>query len=56
MDIQEMMQRALTEDGIKQEFEQTLSSRVKRYLRVTPHEMVPATEFAPAEKQRYVVK
>lgn len=51
MDIQEMMQKALTEDGIKQEFEQTLSSRVKRYLRVKPHGIVPATAFAPVSAE-----
>jgi hypothetical protein len=49
MNIQEMMQKAMTEDGIKQEFEQTLSSRVERYLKVKPHEIIPLTEFAPGE-------
>jgi hypothetical protein len=47
MDIQETMQRVFTEDGIKQEFEHTLSSRVERYLKVKPHGIVPLTEFAP---------
>lgn len=51
MDIQEMMQRAVTEDGIKQEFEQTLSSRVERYLRVKPHGIVPLTKFAPVSAE-----
>jgi hypothetical protein len=47
MDIQEMMQKAMAEDGIKQEFEQTLPSRVERYLKVKPHEIIPFMEFAP---------
>jgi len=51
MDIQEMMQRAVTEDGIKQEFQQTLSSRVERYLKVKPHGIVPLTEFAPVSAE-----
>lgn len=46
-----MMQRALAEDGIKQEFEQTLSSRVERYLKVKPHGIVPFTEFAPVSAE-----
>ncbi len=41
------MQKFYTEDTIKQEFEQTLSSRVDRYLKVKPHGIVPLTEFAP---------
>jgi hypothetical protein len=51
MDIQEVMQRAMTVDGIKQEFEQTLSSRVERYLKVKPHGIVPFTEFAPVSAE-----
>ena len=51
MDIQETMQRVFTEDGIKQEFEQTLSSRVERYLKVKPHGIVPLTEFAPVSAE-----
>ena len=51
MDIQETMQRMFTEDGIKQEFEQTLSSRVHRYLKVKPHGIVPLTEFAPVSSE-----
>lgn len=37
----------MAEDGIKQEFQQTLSSRVERYLKVKPHGIIPFTEFAP---------
>jgi len=51
MDIQETMQRVFTEDGIKQEFEQTLSSRIERYLKVKPHGIVPLTEFAPVSAE-----
>ncbi|MFH1628722.1 MAG: hypothetical protein ABIE47_08365 [Pseudomonadota bacterium] len=51
MDIQETMQKALTENGIKQEFDQTLSSRVERYLKVKPHGIVPLTKFAPVSAE-----
>jgi len=47
MDKQELWQRVFAEDAIKQEFVQTLSSRVERYLKVKPHGMVPFPEFAP---------
>lgn len=46
-----MMQRVRTENGIKQEFEQTLPSRVERYLKVKPHGIVPLTEFAPVSAE-----
>lgn len=45
------MKRVFTEDGIKQELEQTLSSRVERYLKVKPHGIVPLTEFAPVSAE-----
>jgi len=45
------MQKVFTEDGIKQEFEQTLSARTARYLRVKPHGIVPLTEFAPVSAE-----
>lgn len=51
IDIKEAIQRAMTEDGIKQEFEQTLTYRVERYLKVKPHGIVPFTEFAPASAE-----
>ena len=51
MDAQEMVQRVVTEDGIKQEFEQTLSSRVDRYLKIKPHGIIPLTEFAPVSAE-----
>lgn len=51
MDTQKMMQRVVTEDGIKQEFEQTLPSRVERYLKVKPHGIIPLTEFAPVSAE-----
>ena len=51
MNIDETMQRIYIEDGIKQEFEQTLPSRVQRYLKVKPHGIVPYTEFAPASAE-----
>jgi hypothetical protein len=46
MDTQEIMRRMVAQDGIKQEFEQTLGSRVNRYLKVKPHGIIPLTEFA----------
>ncbi len=51
MNTQETMQRIITEDHIKQEFEQTLASRVARYLKVKQPIMVPYTEFAPASAE-----
>jgi len=45
------MQRTFAEDRIKQEFEQTLSSRVERYLKVKQHAIVPLTEFAPVSAE-----
>ena len=42
----ELFQRAQTPNSIKQEFEQTLSERVERYLQVKPHEIIPNAPFA----------
>ncbi len=42
----EFFQRAQTADSIRQEFEQTLSKRVHRYLQVKPHEIIPDAPFA----------
>lgn len=51
IDIKERWQRAFTESALKQDFEQTLSYRVERYLKVKPHEIVPLTEFAPVSAE-----
>jgi hypothetical protein len=51
MNNQDMMQKMYTEDGIRQEFEQTLPLRVKRYLKVKPYEIVPFTKFAPVSAE-----
>ena len=51
MNTHDTMQRIITEDSIKQEFEQTLSSRVERYLKVKQPIVVPYTEFAPASAE-----
>ncbi len=51
MNTEEMVQRIIVEDGMKQEFAQTLSSRVERYLKVKQPVMVPYTEFAPASAE-----
>lgn len=40
-----LFQRAQTANSIKQEFEQTLSERVERYLQVKPHEIIPDAPF-----------
>jgi len=41
-----LFQRAQTANSMKQEFEQTLSERVERYLQVKPHEIIPDAPFA----------
>ena len=41
----ELFQRAQTTNSIKQEFEQTLSERVERYLQVKPHKIIPNAPF-----------
>ncbi len=51
MDAQKTMLRVITQDGIKQEFEQSLSSRVERYLKVKPHGIIPLTKFAPVSTE-----
>jgi hypothetical protein len=50
-DIPDKMERIIAADGMKQEFEQTLSSRVERYLKVKPHAIAPLTEFAPVSAE-----
>jgi hypothetical protein len=42
----ELFQRAQAANSIKQEFEQTLSERVERYLQVKPHGIIPDAPFA----------
>jgi hypothetical protein len=42
----ELHQQALTTQSIRQEFEQTLQERVKRYLEVKPHVIIPNAPFA----------
>ena len=51
MNIPDLMQEKITEESIKQELEQSLSSRVQRYLKVKPHGIVPYTRFAPASAE-----
>jgi len=51
MNIQELMQQKITEDSLKQEFEQTLLSRVQRYRKVNPHGVIPYTKFTPASAE-----
>ncbi len=49
--VDKLIQHKQTEDSIKQEFEQTLSERVARYLEVKPHGIIPNTKFAPASSE-----
>jgi hypothetical protein len=42
----ELFRRATTAELMKQEFEQTLPERIKRYLQAKPHEIIPNTPFA----------
>ena len=51
MNNQETIHQRSIENDFKQEFEQTLPSRVQRYLKVKPHGIVPYTEFAPASAE-----
>tara|TARA_B100000315_G_C14401590_1_gene506723 strand:+ start:364 stop:645 length:282 start_codon:yes stop_codon:yes gene_type:complete len=44
--IQELLQRRLTTDSMKQEFEHTLPERVERYLQIKPHGIIPNAPFA----------
>ncbi|MDP2930666.1 MAG: hypothetical protein Q8N56_03625 [bacterium] len=49
--VKKLIQQKQTEDSIRQEFEQTLSERVIRYLAVKPHGIIPNTKFAPASSE-----
>lgn len=49
--VRELIHRKQVEDCIKQEFEQTLSDRVTRYLQVKSHEIVPYTHFSAASAE-----
>jgi len=40
-----------SEDSLRQEFEQTIKSRVQRYLSVKPHGIIPNTKFAVASSE-----
>ncbi len=51
MEHHKFIQRKQTEDSIKQEFEQSLTSRIERYLKVKPHGIVPSTQFAPVSAE-----
>ena len=51
MDTKRFIQQKLLEESIKQEFEQTLSLRAKRYLKVKPHGIIPYTQFAPVSAE-----
>lgn len=51
METDDSIQQRLTEDYIRQTFEQTLSFRAQRYLKVKPHGVIPFTPFAPASSE-----
>ena len=44
--INELIQKKMTEDSIRQDFEYTLSDRVDRYLEVKPHKIIPNMYFS----------
>lgn len=39
------------EDGLRQEFEQTITSRMRRYSTVKPHSIIPNAKFAVASSE-----
>ena len=39
------------EDSLRQEFEQTIKSRIQRYLSVKPYGIIPNTKFAVASSE-----
>jgi len=51
MNSQNDIEKFYTKDLIKQEFEQSLSARVERYMKVKPHGIVPLTKFAPVSAE-----
>ncbi|MBL7196961.1 MAG: hypothetical protein ISS47_02550 [Candidatus Omnitrophica bacterium] len=46
-----LIQQKQTEGSIIQEFKQTLSERVARYLQVKPHGIIPSMKFAAASSE-----
>jgi hypothetical protein len=51
MKTDDPIQQRLTEDAIRQEYEQTLSVRAQRYLKIKPHGIIPFTPFAPPSSE-----
>jgi hypothetical protein len=47
----DLIQQRLTEDSLRQLFEQTLSERAQRYLKIKPHGVIPFTPFAPPSSE-----
>lgn len=51
MKTDDPIQQRLTEDSLRQSFEQTLSERAQRYLKIKPHDIIPFTPFAPPSSE-----
>jgi hypothetical protein len=51
MKTDELIQQRLTEDSLRQSFDQTLSERAQRYLKIKPHGIIPFTPFAPPSSE-----
>lgn len=49
--MSDIINEKISEDNLRQEFEQTLKSRVKRYISVTPHGIIPNAKFAVASSE-----
>jgi hypothetical protein len=49
--INELIQKKMIEESIRQDFEYTFSDRVDRYLEVKPHDIVPYTYFSAASTE-----
>ena len=47
----DLVLQRLTEDSLRQSFEQTLSERAQRYLKIKPHGVIPFTPFAPPSSE-----
>jgi hypothetical protein len=45
------IQQRLTEDSIRQEYNQTLSVRAQRFIKIKPHGIIPFTPFAPPSSE-----
>lgn len=49
--MSDIINEKISEDNLRQEFEQTLKSRIKRYASVKPHGIIPNAKFAVASSE-----